>query len=140
MGNHFEVYNSPMPTGGQLTGIFSVNFLNNSMGVIAGGNYEKLDSSIVSLALTGDGGKSWKLLKGKKAFFGACVKFRNSNEAFVTGSGGTFRYSTKTRKIIEVKDKSGDALKFSTLRFSPSGKAFWLADLKGNIALINWVR
>lgn len=137
-GKRFEVYNSPLLEGEQMTGIFSIDFLNESMGVIAGGNYKKTDTSIVSFALTHDGGKTWNPVKTKRPFFGACVKFRTSNELFITGADGTFSYNIKTGKTIELKDKSGAALKFGTLRFSPSGKALWLANPKGQIALINF--
>ncbi len=134
---HFEVFDTPLPEGGQLTGIFSVDFTDELTGVIAGGNYEKADSSFVSLAITYDGGKTWTPIKGNKPFFGSCVKFGNEDDVYVTGGAGTFRYNSKAVKIYEVKDKSGASLKFNTLRFSPSKKNLWLAGDKGSIALIS---
>jgi photosystem II stability/assembly factor-like uncharacterized protein len=136
-GSHFTAHNTPLPQGEQMTGIFSIDFLNKSTGVIAGGNYNKTDSSITGLAITRDGGQTWKPVKTDKPFFGACVQFRNPNEVFVTGADGTYCYNIKTGITDELKDKSGAALKFGTLRFSPSGKALWMANPKGQLALMN---
>jgi photosystem II stability/assembly factor-like uncharacterized protein len=135
-GKHYQRYNSPLPQGEKMTGIYSIDFFDETTGAIAGGNYDRTDSGIVSLAITRDGGSAWKTIKSKKPFFGSCVQFRNSNEIFVTGHNGTFRYNIKNGKITEVKDKAGAELKFFTLRFTPSGKALWLAGSKGSIGLI----
>jgi photosystem II stability/assembly factor-like uncharacterized protein len=134
------VYDTPIANGEKMTGIFSLDFLDDSIGVISGGNYEKTDTSIVSLAITKDGGKTWKAIKNKKPFFGSCVQFKSADTFFVTGHDGTFICKHKTGKISEVKDKSGTSLKFHTLRFSPSGKTVWFAGDKGRIAFINFAK
>jgi photosystem II stability/assembly factor-like uncharacterized protein len=137
-GKHFEVFNTPIAQGEKMTGSFSMDFFNDSIGVIAGGNYEKTDSSIVSLAITKDSGKAWKEIKGKKPFFGSCVQFESTDEFFVTGHDGTFICDYKKKQIKEIKDGSGAELKFQTLRFSPSHKTVWLAGDKGRIAFITF--
>lgn len=133
-----DAYNVPMTQGEKMTGIFSIDFLNDSIGAIAGGNYEKTDTSIVGLAITKDGGKTWKAIKNKKPFFGSCVQFRSADTFFVTGHDGTFACNFISEKISEVKDNSGAQLKFHTLRFSPSGKSVWFAGDKGKGAFINF--
>ncbi|HTB30420.1 MAG TPA: hypothetical protein VK808_00230, partial [Bacteroidia bacterium] len=102
----------------------------------AGGNYTKLDTSIHTLAITRNGGGSWSNIKTEKPLFGSCVRFRSPEEFYVTGSGGTFSYNLESGKMMELKDREGATLKYSTLRFTPSGKAIWLADPKGHIALV----
>lgn len=134
-GNSFLSYDTPLPQGETMTGIFSLDFYNDKLGAIAGGNYDKTDSSIVSLAYTKDGGKSWTKVKDKKAFFGSCVRFKNESELFVTGHDGTFSYNLKKQKLQEIKDKD-EVLKFYTLRFSPSKKVIWMAGANGKIALL----
>jgi photosystem II stability/assembly factor-like uncharacterized protein len=135
-GSRFFAYDTPMVQGEKMTGIFSFDFLNDRIGIIAGGNYEKTDSSVVNLAITENGGKTWKKIKSKKPFFGSCVQFKSANTFFVTGHDGTCMYSRK--KNLEVKDKQGGSLKYNTLRFSPSGKTLWLAGDKGGIAFITF--
>jgi photosystem II stability/assembly factor-like uncharacterized protein len=134
-GTSFLSYDTPLPQGETMTGIFSLDFFNGKLGAITGGNYDKTDSSIVSLALTKNGGKTWSNIKNKKAFFGSCVRFRNANELFVTGHDGTFTYNLKTKKFEELKDKE-EILKYYTLRFSRSGKTMWMAGAGGRIALV----
>jgi photosystem II stability/assembly factor-like uncharacterized protein len=133
-------YDTPIIQGGKMTGIFSMDFFDDTLGVIAGGNYEKTDTSIVSLAVTYNGGKNWKTMKGKKPFFGSCVQFKSADTFFVTGHDGTFICDHRTGKISELKDASGSSLKFHTLRFSPSGKSVWFAGDKGRIAFINFAK
>ena len=135
-GKHFRVYNSPLPEGKQMTGIYSIDFCNASTGAIAGGEWGKSDTTLTCLAITRDGGSTWTAIKQINPFFGSCVKFRNSNEFYVTGATGTYRYNIKNNKMVEIKDKSGVLLKFTSLRFSPSGNALWMSDVKGNIAMI----
>lgn len=136
-GYHFEVFDSPISKGGQLTGIFSVDFFNESEGVIGGGNYMLADSGIFSLAATYDGGNTWYPIKTKKPIFCSCVKFRTADAFFVTGSTGTYKCSIKSGAITELTDKSGASLKYNTLRFSPDKKTLWLAGDKGSIARID---
>jgi photosystem II stability/assembly factor-like uncharacterized protein len=136
----YIAYQTSIAQGEKMTGIFSMDFFNDSLGAITGGNYEKTDTSIVSLAVTYNGGKDWKVMKGKKPFFGSCVQFRSADEFFVTGHDGTFICNHKTGKISEIKDPSASPLKFHTLRFSPSRKTAWFAGDKGRIAFINFVK
>ncbi len=136
--SNFLMYDTPMTQGGKMTGIFSIDFLNDTLGVIAGGDYEKTDRSVVGLAITKDGGKTWKATESNIPFFGSCVRFRSANEFFVTGHDGTFACNFKTGKTEEVKDRSNAQLKFHTLRFSPSGRTVWLAGGKGMIARISF--
>ncbi len=140
MGNHFRAYNTPLPEGDKMTGIFSVDFCDNLTGVIAGGNYVKSDSTDVTMAITNNGGVTWKPISSKKPIFGSCIKFRNANEFYITGSDGTYLFNLKSKKITEVKDNTKTALKYNTLRFSPNGKALWLAGNKGTIALVDLKR
>jgi photosystem II stability/assembly factor-like uncharacterized protein len=137
MGNHFRAYNSPMPVGGQLTGIFSIDFFDETTGVIAGGEYNKPDSAMVSLATSQDGGISWKPFKTNKPIFGSCVQFKNHDEFYVTGDNGTYKCFIDKAQIIELRDKAGNELKYTTLSFSSDEKSLWLAGDNGAIALIN---
>ena len=137
LGKSFEMYTSPFPQGETMTGIYSLDFISETTGAMAGGNFDKTDASIVGLAITNNGGKTWQTIKSNKAFFGSCVQFRNADELYVTGMNGTFKYNVKNKKITEVKDNTSNILNFSTLRFTPSGNAIWLAGTNGKIALIN---
>jgi photosystem II stability/assembly factor-like uncharacterized protein len=134
-GTSFLSYDTPLPKGGIMTGIFSFDFLNDKIGVIAGGDYDKTDTSIISLAFTYNGGKTWKPVKSKTAFFGSCVRFKSDREVYVTGHNGTFKYNIKTDRLQEIVDNS-NKLNYYTFRFSPSRKVMWMAGSGGRIALL----
>jgi photosystem II stability/assembly factor-like uncharacterized protein len=134
---YFTATNTPIAQGGKMTGIYSVDFFNDKVGLIAGGDYEKTDLSVVSLAFTNDGGKTWSPIQSSRAFFGSCVKFLNAHSFVVTGHDGTYFGNLKTRTFTEIKDTSGSQLKFHTLSVSPSGRTVWLAGANGKIARVD---
>lgn len=136
-GDHFDVvYETPIAQGGKMTGIFSVQFIDDAMGSIAGGNYERSDSSFISLAQTKDFGQTWKKIHGRKPFFGSCIQ-HFGNEIWITGHDGTYISSYKNRMVKEVVTRNGNGLKYYTLsvpRRNPQG--IWMAGSKGRIAYI----
>lgn len=55
---------TPIISGSNGSGIFSVSFSDQSNGVIVGGDYQKPDQNENILAFTKDGGKNWDSAKG----------------------------------------------------------------------------
>src|SRR5690606_6655081 len=49
-----------MPKGSLMTGIYSVDFYDSKVGIVAGGNWDKIDTTIVPLSITNNSGKTWK--------------------------------------------------------------------------------
>lgn len=81
-GKHWEVYNTPIIQGGSMTGIYSVDFYDRSLGVIIGGNWEEKGYNEGNKAITKDGGKTWSLIaNGSDPGYRSAIKF-------VPGSGG----------------------------------------------------
>ncbi len=80
-GNTWEVFETPIIQGKEMTGIFSADFYNNKIGVIAGGNYGAQFMNTQNKAITYDGGKTWKLIADKAGFgYASCIQFvPNSN-------------------------------------------------------------
>jgi photosystem II stability/assembly factor-like uncharacterized protein len=136
LGTSFLTYTTPITQGETMSGIFSFDFFNEKLGIVSGGNYDRTDSSIISLAITKNGGKNWSVIKHSKPFFGSCVRFKNANDVFITGHNGTFKYSLKKNKMEEIFDASKEPLKFMTLRISNTGNSMWLAGANGKLALV----
>jgi photosystem II stability/assembly factor-like uncharacterized protein len=59
-GEHWSIAETPMVHGASSQGIFSVAFKDALHGVIAGGDYAHPDQNGNNLAVTDDGGKTWK--------------------------------------------------------------------------------
>ena len=66
-GRSWQVADTPLAAG-QSSGIFSIAFRDAKHGVVAGGDYRKEPEAIDNLAITNDGGVTWKLVKGLTGF------------------------------------------------------------------------
>lgn len=75
-GSTWEVFDTPIIQGDIMTGIYSVDFLNENTGIIFGGNWDKKEFNEGNKAITQDGGKTWNLLSnGKGPGYRSSVKF-----------------------------------------------------------------
>jgi photosystem II stability/assembly factor-like uncharacterized protein len=80
-GIHWEVFNTPILQGRAMTGIYSIDFYNEKLGVIMGGDWENKGFKEGNKAITTDGGKTWKLIaNGKGPGFQSAVKFVPGSE------------------------------------------------------------
>jgi photosystem II stability/assembly factor-like uncharacterized protein len=81
-GDSWNVYETPIVQGKQMTGIFTADFYDEKNGFAAGGNYETLNQNFDNKAVTDDGGKTWKLMANNAGFgYASCVQY-------VSGSKG----------------------------------------------------
>ena len=110
-GKTWKTYETPIIQGQTMTGIFTSDFYDESIGFIAGGNYEKPDQNWQNKAITRDGGKTWKLASEKEGFgYASCVQYLPNSKGkalLEVGATGVF-YSRdegkKWKKIAEDKD------------------------------------
>jgi photosystem II stability/assembly factor-like uncharacterized protein len=76
MGKTWEVFDTPIVQGKAMTGIYSIDFLDENNGIIFGGNWEDKPFNEGNKAITKDGGKTWKLIaNGKDPGYRSSVKF-----------------------------------------------------------------
>lgn len=123
-GNIWEVYNTPIIQGEEMTGIFTADFYDTKTGIIAGGNYLKQEQNFGNKAITSNGGKSWDLIAENEAFgYSSCVQFvPNSKGKQLISVGGTGLYYSADfgKKWIKFSDDTD----FYTFRFE-SEKVFY---------------
>lgn len=81
-GHHWQVFDTPIITGGKMTGIYSIDFYDADLGIVFGGDWENMDNNRGNKALTRDGGKTWDLISD-----GSGPGYRSSVR-FVPGSEG----------------------------------------------------
>lgn len=123
-GKTWQVYETPIVQGEAMTGAFTMDFYNDKIGIIAGGNYEKPTENFNNKAMTFDGGKTWKLMAQNDGFgYASCVQFMPESKGkvlFSCGATGVF-YSKNGgntwKKILEDVD-------FYTLRFKDSNTLY----------------
>ena len=91
-GNTWEVSETPIIQGKSMTGIYSVDFLNENTGIIFGGDWENKKFNEGNKAITHDGGKTWELLSnGEAPGYRSSVKFipgTNGRGIVAVGSPG----------------------------------------------------
>lgn len=90
-GTSWTVVTTPIVHGAHSQGIFSVAFRDARHGVIAGGDYAHPEDGGNNLAITDDGGKTWRLADvTPQKFFSAVAYTRNANRSVIlVGSGAT---------------------------------------------------
>lgn len=93
-GKTWEIFDTPIAQGTEMSGIFSLDFYDENIGFAVGGDYEKPTKNSGNKILTTNGGKTWKLV-GENAGFGyaSCVQFvpgSNGDELVTAGPSGIY--------------------------------------------------
>jgi len=114
----WEVFNTPIVQGKEMTGIFSADFYNDEIGFAVGGDYENLQLNKDNKILTEDGGKTWKKVGQDKGFgYGSCVQFvpeSNGNELITVGTSGVYYSHDRGENWKQLSsDKTLHTLRFA---------------------------
>jgi photosystem II stability/assembly factor-like uncharacterized protein len=80
-GIDWQVASTPVRSGAPARGIFSIAFADAQRGVAVGGDYQAPADTAANVALTDDGGATWRLTTGRPAGYRSAV-------AYVPGTGG----------------------------------------------------
>lgn len=127
-GRTWTIAETPVLAGSS-AGIFSVAFRDAKHGVIVGGDYQNEKQAADNLALTGDGGATWTLVKGLSGFRSVVRFVPGMKTALVAvGPSGT-DYSTDDGRTWTVLDGPG----FDTLSFVPGKPIAWAAGARGSL-------
>ena len=75
-GKTWEVFDTPITQGYQMSGIYTCDFYDEKTGIVAGGNYDEPESDFSNKAVTTNGGQTWKLVSDKTAFgYASCIQY-----------------------------------------------------------------
>jgi photosystem II stability/assembly factor-like uncharacterized protein len=123
-GASWEVFNTPIAQGSAMSGIFTADFYDNRIGIIAGGNYEAPSQNFQNKALTQDGGKTWQLLADHAHFgYASCIQFVPKTKAREIVSMGATGIYYSSNQGADWEQLSSEASLY-TLRFLTKTTAF----------------
>jgi photosystem II stability/assembly factor-like uncharacterized protein len=132
-GRTWTVATTPVAAGNSSSGIFSIAFQDAQHGIVVGGDYRKPDEAKDNVAITADGGKTWRLInRSLPGGFRSCV-------AYIPGTGGSSLvtvgpsgsdYSRNGGESWMSIGKEG----YNSIAFANSARAGWAAGPKGRIA------
>jgi photosystem II stability/assembly factor-like uncharacterized protein len=132
-GHTWQAANTPIASGNQSSGIFSLAFRDEKHGVVIGGNYQQPLEAKANVALTDDGGKSWRLPKNSESVtFQSCVAFvpeRATHMLVAVGTSGSHCSYDDGQTWIKFSDAA-----YHTLSFANSSRIGWAAGADGRIA------
>ena len=116
MGKKWEVYDTPIVQGSNMTGIFSVDFYDENTGVIMGGNWEQKSNTTATKALTKNGGKTWKLIDNNSIpGYISCVKYvpeTKGKKLVAVSTEGIFYSSNEGVKWEKISDAGFYSISF----------------------------
>lgn len=131
-GRTWQVADTPLASG-QSSGIFSIAFRDAKHGVIAGGDYRKETEAVDNLAVTNDGGATWKLVKGLSGFRSVVAYVPGTKTLVAIGpSGGD--YSLDDGRTWTTINGPG----FDTFSFARGKQTGWGAGAKGTIGKLTF--
>jgi len=123
-GVTWKVFETPIIQGKSMTGIYSVDFIDDKTGIIFGGNWEDQDFNEGNKAITHDGGKTWSLLSnGEGPGYRSSAKFipgTEGNDIVAVGSPGISYSNDGGDSWIELSNEGFYAIEFvnDTLAFA----------------------
>ena len=122
-GKKWDVYTTPLRSNEPTEGIYSIDFYDNQLGVVIGGDYTNPNNASANKAITKDGGKTWRLLAdGNAPGYKSCIQFvpgTNGNGIVAVGFNG-ISYSSDMG--VTWKELSKES--FYTLRFQNDSVAY----------------
>jgi photosystem II stability/assembly factor-like uncharacterized protein len=127
-GNTWTVSDTPVHAEGSAAGIFSIAFFDSRRGIAVGGDYTKRVLAAPSVALTSDGGRTWRVAKAPPAAFLSGVAYAGSPAKLVAvGLAGTFVSADSGDTWAQV-----DSIPMNSVRFH--GTSGWAAGPRGRVA------
>jgi photosystem II stability/assembly factor-like uncharacterized protein len=136
-GDTWRAFNTPIVQGTPVSGIFTLEFRNANDGILAGGDLDAPDKHSKNVAVSTDGGRTWKLVAGTP-FTGAAYGLSYTHAwrqrtVFITGPKGaawSFNEGESWHLLPGVKDYW--AVAFAT------PNAGWFVGTEGRILKVSF--
>jgi photosystem II stability/assembly factor-like uncharacterized protein len=133
-GTTWAAATTPIPTSAS-AGIFSIAFRDAEHGIVVGGDYRREAEAVDNAAITGDGGRTWRLVKGLSGFR-SVVSYvpGTTSTAIAVGPQGADHSTDDGRTWRPLAGSSG----LHTLSFAPGRSIGWGAGERGRIMRLTY--
>ncbi|MFN2564698.1 MAG: WD40/YVTN/BNR-like repeat-containing protein, partial [Gemmatimonadaceae bacterium] len=135
-GISWQVASTPVRAGMSSRGIFSIAFADARRGVAVGGDYQRPEDTVANVAVTDDGGATWRLATGRPRGYRSGVAYvpgTDGRALVAVGTSGS-DYSTDGGETWTPVDTVG----FNSVAFARGrSTAGWAVGARGRIA--RWV-
>ena len=134
-GRTWTVAETPVHAGTASSGIFSLSFRDGRHGVAVGGDYQMVRGGFPNVALTDDGGRTWRVAKGPLplGYLSSASYVPGSSTIIAVGLAGTALSSDNGESWRMVDSTAYNSVHFE----SPS--AGWAVGPKGRLARWNGI-
>lgn len=130
-GRTWAVSDTPIVSGVAAAGIFSIAFKDAKNGIIVGGTYDKPKEADKSVAITADGGKTWKLAGNAKGFRSGVAYSKATGKSMLVavGTAGSDYSTSNGADWIEI-----DKENYNSVSFVKDTNIGWAAGPRGRVA------
>ncbi len=122
-GETWEVFDTPVIQGKETTGGYSIDFYDDKIGFIIGGDYTSVNDNSRNKAITNDGGKTWQLISQDNGpGYQSCVQFvpsSNGNQLVSVGKTGIWASNDMGENWKQLSETG-----FYTIRFLNDSTAY----------------
>ena len=130
-GRTWKVSATPITSGADSTGIFSIAFKDAKQGIVVGGDYKKPDETNENAARTTDGGATWNLVGPRPGGFRSGVAFIPGTAKLIAVGQAGSDFSTDGGATWKSLGRDG----YHSISFARSGDG-WVVGADGRIARI----
>ncbi|HEX5070223.1 MAG TPA: hypothetical protein VFV78_08390 [Vicinamibacterales bacterium] len=133
-GRSWQIAETPLRSGPS-AGIYSIAFRDAQHGIIVGGDYTKPTEAIDNVAITSDGGKTWRLVKerGLGGFRSVVAYVPKSRASYVAVGPSGADISTDDGRTWTPIEGPG----FDTFSFAPGRTIGWGSGARGAIGRLD---
>ena len=137
-GESWAIADTPL-LAGPSSGIFSIAFRDAKHGIVVGGDYTKEKIALKNLAITRDGGITWKLVDGLSGYRSAIAYVPGTRCIVAVGPSGADYSEDDGQTWTPIANQGFDTLTFVPGRSGASAIAF-AAGVRGRIARLQFRR
>ncbi len=133
-GRTWSVTATPIAAGSASAGAFAIAFQDSRHGVVVGGDYKQPAGSVDTVALTDDGGRTWKLAAvAPDGLYLSAVAYTPDSDGKELIAAGTAGWATSADRgrHWQKHDDPG----FNAVAFAPHSRSAWAAGSDGRIAV-----